>query len=158
MLLIVNSFILIDKNNILIDKKSLYVSALCFSLCKNLIIIERCSVMKKYLCFIFVIFLVSLLVWGNKRSFENAIVCADINYNVLDNNIIEISNDEVEIFLEKMNVQILNKFEVSDRLIIEGYTNKIANYVLVNNCKINIQLSIADNMVIIGSPLINGSF
>ncbi len=114
--------------------------------------------MKKYLCFIFVIFLVSLLVWGNKRSFENAIVCADINYNVLDNNIIEISNDEVEIFLEKMNVQILNKFEVSDRLIIEGYTNKIANYVLVNNCKINIQLSIADNMVIIGSPLINGSF
>lgn len=114
--------------------------------------------MKKYLCFVFVIFLISLLILSEDRVFKNVVTCADIKYDILDSNHIKISHDDVEKFLKKMDVEIVSKFEVSDRLIIEGYTTIIADYIVIDNCKINIQISITDDAVIVGSPLINGSF
>ena len=57
-----------------------------------------------------------------------------------------------------LNLEVVNKNEISDRVIIEGYSNKLKDYVVINGRKVNIQLSICDNKIIMGYPLINGSF
>lgn len=57
-----------------------------------------------------------------------------------------------------LNLEVVNKNEISDRVIIEGYSNKLRDYVVINGRKVNIQLSIFDNKIIMGYPLINGSF
>lgn len=57
-----------------------------------------------------------------------------------------------------LNLEVVNKNEISDRVIIEGYSNKLKDYVVINGRKVNIQLSIFDNKIIMGYPLINGSF
>lgn len=57
-----------------------------------------------------------------------------------------------------LNLEVVNKNEISDRVVIEGYSNKLKDYVVINGRKVNIQLSIFDNKIIMGYPLINGSF
>ena len=57
-----------------------------------------------------------------------------------------------------LNLEVVNKNEISDRVIIEGYSNKLKDYVFIDGRKVNIQLSIFDNKIIMGYPLINGSF
>lgn len=57
-----------------------------------------------------------------------------------------------------LNLEVVNKNEISDRVIIEGYSYKLKDYVVINGRKVNIQLSIFDNKIIMGYPLINGSF
>lgn len=57
-----------------------------------------------------------------------------------------------------LNLEVVNKNEISDRLIIEGYSNKLKDYIVINGRKVNVQLSISDGKIIMGYPLINGSF
>lgn len=65
---------------------------------------------------------------------------------------------QLESIIRDLDVLISNKEFCSDRVIIEGYTNKINKSISINNKKINIQISICSDTIIIGSPLINGSF
>ena len=60
--------------------------------------------------------------------------------------------------LKKLNVVIVNKYYIDDRIIIEGYTHKFKKYIISNGMKINVQLSIFDNHCLIGYPLIKNSF
>ena len=57
-----------------------------------------------------------------------------------------------------LNLEVVNKNEISDRVIIEGYSNKLKDYVVVNNMKVNIQMSIDDEKILLGYPLIDASF
>ena len=55
-------------------------------------------------------------------------------------------------------MNVLSKTVLEDRVIIEGYTNKIKSYFVLNNLKVNIQISIFNGEAIVGSPLIDNSF
>ena len=69
-----------------------------------------------------------------------------------------VSCDQVDSIIKNLNALVVNKKEVSDRVVIEAYSPLINDYVIVNNIKINIQISIADENCILGIPLIKNSF
>ena len=60
--------------------------------------------------------------------------------------------------VDKLNLQNCNKFFIEDRYIIEGYSSHINNYIVMNNRKINIQISVSNGVCLIGSPVIKKSF
>ncbi len=57
-----------------------------------------------------------------------------------------------------LNLEIVSSREISGRTIIEGYSNKLKENVVIDNRKVNIQMSICGDKMIVGYPLINGSF
>ena len=65
-----------------------------------------------------------LVVWA-KNNVENIVVLVDDN----DEKLISISEEKLEQFLSKLELQNYNKFELEDRVIIEGYYNKIFNFI-----------------------------
>lgn len=114
--------------------------------------------MKKYLCVIFVVFIAILIIFGNYDTLESCVVSTGVDYVDLGNGVIEIDANNYDDFINELDVDIISKFEVSDRVIIEGYSPRIKDYLVINGFKVNIQISMSDKSVIIGSPLINGSF
>lgn len=117
--------------------------------------------MKKYFAFI-IIFTLAILSCFNIKNLSSIINKNKIdidNFSIKsENEIMYFSRDKLEEILKDLNMEIHSKKEVSDRIIIEGYTSKISNYIVVNNFKTNIQISYNDDGVIIGTPLIDGSF
>ena len=75
-----------------------------------------------------------------------------------DNDVIRIDNCNYKDLINNMAVLINKRYDLCDRLIIEGYTNKLNNYIVVDGVKTNIQIAVCDGCVIVGSPLINDSF
>ena len=114
--------------------------------------------MKKYLCVIFVVFIAILIIFGNYDTLESRVSSTGVDYVNLGNGVIEIDANNYDDFINELDVDIISKFEVSDRVIIEGYSPRIKDYLVINGFKVNVQISISDDSVIIGSPLINGSF
>ena len=111
---------------------------------------------------LFVVFLMSLFSFECKNnlitysskccnSFE--IICDDNQFQV-----VELFESDYEKIISKLNLETVNKFVVDDRLIIEGYTNKIKNYIVLDGRKINVQISLSADKCLIGSPLIKNSF
>lgn len=84
------------------------------------------------------------------------------DYEYFDDNgneVIVLDNlGQVEDVINMLSVDVLYSAHCSDRLIIEGYTNKISKYTSLNGFKVNIQMSISRDSIILGSPLIKGSF
>lgn len=70
----------------------------------------------------------------------------------------EISASNYEMIFNKLNVVIINKRLIEDRLIIEGYSSEIGDSVMVNGVRVNIQVSVCDDKCILGIPLIKNSF
>lgn len=66
--------------------------------------------------------------------------------------------DNVENIIKSLSVEVHSVKDLQDRKIIEGYTNYINSYILIDGVKTNIQISAFDSKVIIGSPLISESF
>ncbi len=114
--------------------------------------------MKRYFAIIFIIFLSILIILSNERSFENYISILNVDGEFLNETTYKICGEMDDDFLNKIDINILSKKCMEDRIIIEGYTDKIVGYKVINNCKVNLQISISDNCVILGSPLITGSF
>ena len=119
--------------------------------------------MKKFIVFVLVISMMGLLffVKGNNPlfGFKNM----NINYEILSSNndgfLVSFNRENLSEVLDFLELQNVSKKYISDRLIIEGYSYKVSNYVNVNNLRINIQLSVDENdKVLCGSPLIYGSF
>lgn len=85
------------------------------------------------------------------------------NLNVVD----YIKDDESEcVYLKNsyneivncLNFEVVDEVDFGDRIIVEGYTSRLTEYVGSNFNKVNIQLSITDEIVIVGYPLIKNSF
>lgn len=74
------------------------------------------------------------------------------------NQLVKINEDNYSKIINNLNVEIVKKYEIEDRLIIEGYTKELNDYKVINNQKINIQMSITENEILIGYPLIYNSF
>ena len=81
---------------------------------------------------------------------------------ILDNDdmsqVIKINLEDYEDLISKLDVFVVSKNVLDDRIIIEGYTNKLKNFNVINNNKINIQISLFDNVCLVGYPLIKNSF
>lgn len=114
--------------------------------------------MKRYFAIIFIIFLSILLILSNERSFENYVSSMGVDGEFLNETTYKICGKINDTFLDKIDINILSKKCLEDRVIIEGYTDKIVGYRVLNNCKVNLQISISEDCVILGSPLITGSF
>jgi len=82
----------------------------------------------------------------------------DIKYSVLDTGDICIDGQNIDEILDIFNVEIVSKKYVSGRVVIEGYSSDIKDHFLLNNLRVNIQLSIYGDSIILGTPLIKGSF
>lgn len=84
----------------------------------------------------------------------------DVNNFVYNENfqVLELDANSLNKLSNFLNLEIVNENEISDRLIIEGYSNKLKDYIVINGRKVNVQLSISGDKIIMGYPLINGSF
>ncbi len=72
--------------------------------------------------------------------------------------LIQVNADNIDDFVAFLNLQNFKKIKLEDRIIMEGYSNRIKGYIVSNNKKINIQISVGKDLCLVGSPLINGSF
>ena len=111
---------------------------------------------------LFVVFLLSLFSLEYKNNLISCsseflndfeILCDDNEFQV-----IELCESDYEQIISNLKLEIVNKSVIEDRLIIEGYTNKIKNHIVLNGRKINIQISLSEDKCLIGSPLIKNSF
>lgn len=106
------------------------------------------------LCFLYYFNTNNSLVIFAKNWSENITIINDDECEEL----ILINKKYLEDFLSKINLEVYNKINLNDRVVIEGYTSNLRDYVVVNNSKINIQISICDDSCLIGYPLIKNSF
>lgn len=117
--------------------------------------------MKKYFAFI-VIFTLVILSCFNIKNLSSIINNNKIYIDEFStkgtNEIMYFSRDKLDKIIDDLHIEIHSQREVSDRIIIEGYSAKISKYIVVDNLKTNVQISYNDDGVIIGSPLIDCSF
>jgi len=73
-----------------------------------------------------------------------------------DNNFI--CYDNIDELMSRLNLNVVSERVISDRVIIEGYSSLINDYVVVNNHKVNVQMCLLEDKILVGVPLIKGSF
>lgn len=117
--------------------------------------------MRKYFAIILLFSLV-VLSYFNVKNLANVVNTNNISIDNIENNsssnIMFFKIDELDNIINSLGLEIHSKNYVSDRLIIEGYSQKLSNYVVVNNLKTNIQISVDGEKIIVGYPLIKDSF
>lgn len=89
------------------------------------------------------------------------LACSNCNYevvNVGEGEVIEISVADYDKFIKALGLELVSSKDISGRTIVEGYSAKLKDNVVIDNRKVNIQMSIFDNKIIVGYPLISGSF
>ena len=59
---------------------------------------------------------------------------------------------------EQLGLKIVSNIELENRKVITAFTQKLRNFIYLNGEKINIQISLSENEIKIGYPLILGSF
>lgn len=70
----------------------------------------------------------------------------------------ELFNADLNDIKNTFNLSIYSCLKLSDRVVVEGYSNCFNSYVNIDNKKVNFQISIFDDKVLVGCPLIYGSF
>ena len=93
----------------------------------------------------------SLMIESCGTGADNFVVCGD-------SQVVEMNSKAYSKIKNVLNLEVVDKHEIAGRTIIEGYSNKLKNYVVISNRKVNIQISIYGDKMIVGYPLINGSF
>lgn len=117
----------------------------------------------KRICSLIIIIVLFVLVYCESSSS----ICTKVS--ALNYNFEYFSSDECELlvvhdvenvenFLSSLNIEIRSRHIVSDRVIIEGFFNNCNKYLIIDGLKTNIQLSFTGDELIIGVPLIMGSF
>ena len=98
---------------------------------------------------------------SNAYCLENLLIKNSVEYDVLDGSdnfeIVSVGCGSDSIF-EILDLVVVRRFEIDNKIIVEGYSNKIKNYIVVDGVRINIQLCESGDDLIIGSPLIKSSF
>ena len=89
---------------------------------------------------------------------ESSCFSFDIVDLSLDNQVIKIDKKEYGNLMSRLHIEEINVFYIEDRLIVEGYSNMLNNFILIDNMRINIQVSISEDVCLVGYPLIKNSF
>ena len=118
--------------------------------------------MKRILAIIIIfVSMIILYFYSSATAYETLraknIVVSDFNGNS-ENEILVLDKKYLDNIIDVLNLEVYLKREISDRLIIEGYSNKLKDYVVVNNMKVHIQMSIDNEKILLGYPLIDASF
>ena len=120
--------------------------------------------MKRGLALGLLLFVVVLSSFSFHFSYDlfDALNNCDVSFDILesneDNQVVMISCYDFDEISNSLKLEECFKEYISDRVVIEGYSHKLNNYIVVNNRKVNIQISQFDGCCIIGYPLINNSF
>ena len=114
--------------------------------------------MKKYLSLLFVIVVALLTYFSYEKEYSNQVINFTKRHNTVYSDVLKMDDGLVDDFIREFDVNVLSKTVLEDRVIIEGYTKKIKSYFVLNNLKVNIQISIFNGEAIVGSPLIDNSF
>ena len=113
-----------------------------------------------FVFFIFIVF-VTVMFSGNNDSLVNALGCLNSDCDIIvsnDSEIVYLSNVDYENIIDTLGLEIHYSGYISDRFIVEGYSNKLNDYIVVDGIKTNVQISVFDNQIIVGYPLIDNSF
>lgn len=118
--------------------------------------------MKKYLSIILILLSVFLVNFHKNSSLISVASKVCNNYEIIDDNfngqIVKVDNENLQKIMDELCVEIISKNYVCGRDIIEGYSNVLNDYIVINGRKTNIQISIIDNYILVGYPLINNYF
>lgn len=114
-----------------------------------------------FACFL-IVFVGSIFVLSsNTYCLENLLIVNDVDYDVLDSSegveIVSVTSD-LEDVLDIFDLVVVRQFEIDNKMVVEGYSNKIKNYIVVDGLRINVQVCKSDDNMIVGSPLIKSSF
>ena len=103
-----------------------------------------------------------LIVCFNEDSFYNVFLDSNFGDVIIENSgddyLVKIDGCNYEEIVKLLNVEVHDCSEIADRVIIEGYTSRFKKYCIVDGLKTNIQMSVNGDEVLIGYPLIKGSF
>lgn len=70
----------------------------------------------------------------------------------------DLNNFILEDFKNKTNFKLCSCEEISGRIVLTGFSNKLSKFIYLNGERINIQISLNGDTVKIGSSLIQTSF
>ena len=127
--------------------------------------------MRKF--FLFCLFVVCFLYAGFVKEnlatlhFDNAKDYSITNYIKTNTNLAlvygqtistDINNIDINAFLCDINANIKEEQTLCDRHIVYAYSNVLKDFVYVNGARVNLQISVDEDRVYIGYPLIMGSF
>lgn len=119
--------------------------------------------MKRFLCLVLSLSITILLCFFKINiSLLSTIKSSEISYEILDldkdNQVVKINDFDLDKVCKNLCLEVVNSYTCEDRKIIEGYSNKLSNFIIVDGRKVNIQISTFDNSSIIGYPFIKNSF
>lgn len=117
--------------------------------------------MKRIFCILIVLVLIMLVNIPYDHCLVDIVASAFDDYSLSSEGecvVININNSNYEKLIDVLDLEIINKQYIYDRLIVEGYSHLIGESTCVKGYKCNVQLSIGDSSMIVGSPLIAGSF
>ncbi len=108
----------------------------------------------------------SFSIKNNNNSYQNCLVKLNkSNHLSLENltknvssQCVVINNKSLNYAIKKLNLKVLKKSSVAGLIEVVGYTKKLPESVMVKGEKINIQIAVKNNKLIIGYPLILQGF
>ena len=68
------------------------------------------------------------------------------------------NNENLQFVIKKLQLNIVSFVKQNNVIELLGYTNKLNNFVLVNNNLVNIQIVVLNNKMVVGHPLILQGF
>lgn len=69
-----------------------------------------------------------------------------------------IKNLSVEEVAKKLNLKIVDSYEINNLKVVVGYSNKLKSALFLNNKKFNVQIAYDNNFILVGNPLILQGF
>ena len=118
--------------------------------------------MKRYLAILIVCVISILYCFQFDDSLDDFIeklyYCDNIVVVKVDDNLLTFEDVNLQQVINELCLDNVSEFYMEDRLIIEGYTSKFNDYKLINGEKINVQISVCEDVCLMGYPLIKNSF
>ena len=72
--------------------------------------------------------------------------------------LIKFDDISIDKIIKIFNIEIVKKFYINDRVVVEGYSDYFDGAKIINSRKVNVQVSFCNEEVLLGSPLIKNSF
>lgn len=121
--------------------------------------------MKKIIVLILLLFILVFNAYSNQNSFTlsnffSGKIESYYNNFSLCGETLELKTQNIDNVLKKLNANVINSEYILDQklTIIYCYSTLVPQSVILKGKEINLQICIADEYVVVGWPMINGSF